>query len=337
MATRKPATEIGTRLDQVESRPIPWLWERRIPLGHLSVLYGQPKIAKGAICASLAARVTKGTLPGEFCGEPAHVGIAWSEDPDASTRLSPYFEISGDSKLAHAIHPFTITEEYIERLQGWIERYGIVFLVIDQLLDFLHPSLADKLGTDAVRPPLALLSQLANETRAAVMVVLHESDKGASQKIMNATAFTGVPRAILRASGRRSLNSDTGFKPQSRTLRVVSSNLPGVTREPLRYETTKITQGDDGKEVEVIEVIWLDEIAMKPTVPDPTTNGEGRVDEAQAFLGQLLKRGPQEVSDILTQAAKKGFSPSSVQRASRQISVKKERVGFPSKGVWKLP
>jgi hypothetical protein len=339
MATKGPATKISTRLDRIESRPIPWLWERRVPLGSLSVLYGQPKIGKGAICGWIASMVTRGELPGEFYGDPSHVGLAWSEDPDASTRLSPYFEISGGNpKLAHAIHPFTITEEYvIDRLQGEIEKRDIVFLVIDQLLDFLHPDLADKLGTDAVRQPLALLNQLANDTGVAIMVVLHESDKARTKKIMNSTAFTAVPRVILRVGGRPSLRSDTGFKPESRELRVVSSNLPGVTREPLRYETTKITRDIDGKEVEVIEVIWLDQIEA-PSVAAPELNGQGQEEQAAVFLKGFLKRGSREVPDIVDRAEKKGLSKSALDRASRRIGVIKTRTGVGSEhvGVWAL-
>jgi hypothetical protein len=96
MTTKRPATEVEyIRLDEVESEPGLWLWERRIPLGGLSVLFGQPKVGKGVITASLASMVTLGTLPGDLHGQPANVMIAWSEDPNASVIMKPQIETVG--------------------------------------------------------------------------------------------------------------------------------------------------------------------------------------------------------------------------------------------------
>lgn len=44
----------------LEPAPIPWLWPLRIPLGHLSLLVGDPGVGKSLLAADLAARVSVG-------------------------------------------------------------------------------------------------------------------------------------------------------------------------------------------------------------------------------------------------------------------------------------
>jgi AAA domain len=325
-----------TRLDRIDSEPLPWLWERRIPLGGLTVLFGQPKVGKGVITASLATMVTLGTLPGDLHGEPGNVMIAWSEDPNASTILRPQIEVLGGNPRRIAALPlFKITEKSIARLKASMEKEAISFLVLDQLLDFLDPRLADKLGTDAVRSPLTLLNQLGNETGAAVMVVLHETDKVQTGKIMNSTAFKAVPRAILRAYGRSNKTSPSGWK--GRKLQAEPSNRP-TDRTPLAYDTVVVRTDERGAGMnEVIKVTWLSDIGKPVTHAGPQPNGKPQVDLAAAFLREILDGGPVEVSDIMTKATKKGLSKSALDRASRGL-VKKDRVGFgrDQVGVWTL-
>jgi hypothetical protein len=327
-----------TRLDQIKNKPIPWLWERRIPLGMMTVLYGQPKIGKGVICASLASMVTRGTLLGDLYDDPANVLIAWSEDPNASTTLGPQIKAAGgDPQRIGSVSPFIIAEGTIAHIQARMERDRTVLLVIDQLLDFLDPALADKLGLDAVRPPLKLLVDLANKTGAAVLVVLHESDKAQTKKIMNSTAFTALPRVHLRAYGKPSTSDPSGWK--NRSLQVIRSNPP-TDHTPLEYETIAVRTDHEGDEViddEVITIRWLSEIET-PSVAAPELNGQGQVEQAAFFLRDFLKRGPRELPEIVERAEKKGLSKSALDRASRQIKVVKTRTGVGPEhvGVWTL-
>ncbi len=325
MARERPANESEirvTRLDRVESKPIPWLWQDWIPLGMVSALAGVPKVGKGVISASLASMVTRGTLPGDLLEEPAYVMVAWSEDPDASIMLKPRIEAAGgDPNLVGAVTPFKITEENIAQLQAKMEKRDVRLLVIDQLLDFLEPGL--NFWSDEVRPPLNLLTVLANETAAAVLVVLHESDKGTSRKIMNATAFTAVPRVILSAEWRK----------KKRRLRMVSSNL-GTKPNPLEYTTEISTDGKGGDEA-MVKVVWLSDVEASVR-PQATAETVTQGDLAEMFLRRSLRSGDKPVSTIMQKAADKGLSESTVKRAASRLKVRKSRVGFPAEGFWGL-
>lgn len=55
-----------TALSSIESAPVRWLWQHRIPVGMLTVLYAAPGIGKGTLAATIAAVVTTGgVLPGD--------------------------------------------------------------------------------------------------------------------------------------------------------------------------------------------------------------------------------------------------------------------------------
>lgn len=55
-----PAEASGTLLSDITSEPLHWLWEKRIPLGKLTTLDGDPGLGKSLLTLDLAARVTTG-------------------------------------------------------------------------------------------------------------------------------------------------------------------------------------------------------------------------------------------------------------------------------------
>src|SRR5262249_29966634 len=49
-------------LDTVAIRPVPWLWQGRLPLGAVVLLVGDPDQGKTLVAFDLAARVTEGAV-----------------------------------------------------------------------------------------------------------------------------------------------------------------------------------------------------------------------------------------------------------------------------------
>ena len=81
--TAVPAV-VGLRtrgVDLARVRPTRWAWERRVPFGYLALLLGAEGIGKGTLLAWLAARLTRGELPGDLEGEP--VNVLWIGDEDS--------------------------------------------------------------------------------------------------------------------------------------------------------------------------------------------------------------------------------------------------------------
>ena len=86
----RPDELLEISLADVRPQPVRWLWPGKIPLGRVTVIYGEEGIGKTSLGLELAARVSAGTHWPDQSGapEPGRVLIVNGEDP-----------------LAEAIHP----------------------------------------------------------------------------------------------------------------------------------------------------------------------------------------------------------------------------------------
>ena len=68
----------------VNPEKVTFAWEDRIPIGMVSLLVGEGGLGKSLQMVTLAAGLTRGTIPGAFLGTPVRVAIATAEDHRAS-------------------------------------------------------------------------------------------------------------------------------------------------------------------------------------------------------------------------------------------------------------
>src|SRR5215203_1614780 len=87
---------VGIMLSEVQAETVEWLWERRIPLGKITVLDGDPGLGKSVLTTDLAARLTTGrAMPQGFRKrQPAGVVILSAEDGAGDT-IRPRFDAAG--------------------------------------------------------------------------------------------------------------------------------------------------------------------------------------------------------------------------------------------------
>src|SRR2546421_5664377 len=52
-------TYVGTLLSEVEPIETSWLWDKRIALGNVTIIWGGPGVGKSTLMADIAARVTQ--------------------------------------------------------------------------------------------------------------------------------------------------------------------------------------------------------------------------------------------------------------------------------------
>jgi AAA domain len=82
------------RASDMTMRATRWLWQeddktRWVPLGGLTLLGGREGVGKTTIAYGMAARTTRGTLPGAFYGTPKSVVIAARPKTPGSRPSSP--------------------------------------------------------------------------------------------------------------------------------------------------------------------------------------------------------------------------------------------------------
>jgi hypothetical protein len=81
---------ITVRAADVEAKSIEWLGEQRIPLGKITLVAGEPGLAKSQLVAHLAATVSRGALwaVSDHCAPKGSVVIVSTED-DISDTIVP--------------------------------------------------------------------------------------------------------------------------------------------------------------------------------------------------------------------------------------------------------
>ncbi len=86
---------LGALLADVKTQTIDWLWPKRIPLGKITILDGDPGMGKSLLALSVAASVSTGRLMPD--GTPGKQGgiILIAPEDSASDTIRPRLEAAG--------------------------------------------------------------------------------------------------------------------------------------------------------------------------------------------------------------------------------------------------
>src|SRR5205807_2459420 len=85
---------VATCYDEIDGQRTEWVVEQRIPRAALTLMVGTEGLGKTAYGLDLAAKATRGTLPGVFRGEPVNVALLTPED-DPSRTIRPRLDAAG--------------------------------------------------------------------------------------------------------------------------------------------------------------------------------------------------------------------------------------------------
>lgn len=340
-----PRTRAGSAIvncmADIEPETVDWLWYARIPRGRLTLLAGLPGEGKSFATCDWAARISRGQPWPD--GSPCPLGrviFVTAEDDPADT-LRPRLDAHGaDCQRIHhlqgvmartsggGIQPTHFTLGDIEPLEHAIrELGGIDLIVIDPIGSYLG-SRTDAHRDNEVRAMLAPLAALAQRTNAAVLLVAHPR-KAFSQHpddcVLGSRAFTGIARTVLH------LLRD----PNCEDRRLL---LPGKNNlaEPAPGLAFRI-EGDPARliwEPDTVSVTAADVLAQ--TAADP----QSRTAKAEAgeWLWSVLADGPVPAKDLREMASEEGIAWRTIERAAREIKIKKHREGFgpESRCFWSL-
>jgi hypothetical protein len=263
---------------------IEWHWRGWIPAGKLTTLMGDPGIAKSLLSLAIAASCTNGgELPDGSRGKRDHVILVNAEDAVDDT-VRPRLEAAGaDLQLCHSL-PFCsestwertlIIPDNLTKLRDAIIKYNAKFVVIDPIVAFYGSSINGFIDQH-VRRALAPLAQLAAQTGAAILLILH-LNKDEQKKILyrggGSIAMVAASRSVLLAS------------PDSRDpdLRILSSIKCNLARRPTPL-VYRIEETDDG----VVHIVWHGEQSQpmeqgaSSAVPEKTS----ALEYAKEFLSE---------------------------------------------------
>ena len=188
-------------MGDVEVQNIDWLWYPYIPYGKITVVQGDPGNGKTTMILAVAAAVTKGEpLPEcETATEPITVIFQTAEDGLGDTVKPRLLQAGADCSRVIVIDEsekeLSLSDTRIE--EALIKTNAKLF-ILDPLQAYLGSDI-DMHRANEVRPVLKRISQLAEKTGCAIVVVGH-LNKGTNQ-----SQYRGLGSIDIQAAARRVL------------------------------------------------------------------------------------------------------------------------------------
>ncbi len=196
----------GTILSEVETHPIEWLWHRRIPLGKITLLDGDPGIGKSLIAINISACLSTGQpMPDGTPGLQGGVIIIAPEDSPEDT-IKPRLEAAGgdpsqvmlfntiecfdEKRMGIFEYPFSLSRD-MQDLEMTIKRRKAKLVVLDPLMAVLGREVSASNDQD-IREVLTPLAQLAERTKCAILIIRHLNKGASSNPLYRGTGSIGI-------------------------------------------------------------------------------------------------------------------------------------------------
>lgn len=329
-------------LADVEPEYVKWLWPGRIPLGKLTVLDGDPGLGKSALTLDIAARITTGRhMPDDSTPdieEPAGVVLLTAEDGLADT-IRPRLDAMGaDTTRIRAFEgvldvdgslTLPMIPHHVDVLADIVRDLGALLVVIDPIMAYFSGSTNSYRDQD-VRRALTPISSLADATGASVLVVRHPNKAAGSSPLYRGGGSIG----IIGAARSGLLIAKDPDDDDRRILAVTKSNLS----KPVPALAFRLEETENG----VARVVWdgaTDHTAAQLLNMPTDTEERGAMNDAAAFLRDVLAVGPMPAKEVQREARNSGISDMTLRRARSRVGVVTQRSGFGSGGswMWSLP
>lgn len=323
----------------LDTRPVEWLWPSYIPRGAVTVLDGDPGLGKSTLTADLAARVSRGwamppTGGGTGGPDPAGVLLLNAED-DPERTIRPRLEAArADLTRVHILSAVRAVDGTtappvlpadLDSIEAEAIRVGAALIVIDPFMAYLDGSVDSHKDAD-IRRVLHRVKEMAERTRAAVVIVRHLNKLGSGQALYRGGGSIGIIGAARSALL-------VGRHPEDRDRRVLAPVKTNLCRMPPSLAFAH--EPGDGPN----RLAWLgeatfdaDAILTNPAHPRGEATGD-----AERFLTDLLANVPVPRGDVYRQSRAAGIKDRTLERAKAKLRVQSEKSSFGGGWQWRLP
>lgn len=330
---RLSGTVVGIRLTEVQSERVSWLWRGRIPFRKLTIVDGDPGLGKSVLTTEIAARISTGRSLLDS-GQCAPMGVVLlSAEDGLSDTIRPRLEAAG-ADLSRIVAISTLPGSSGERMpeiprdiphiEAAVGQVKAGLVVIDPLMAFLGSEVNSRVDQD-VRRALAPLAKMAERTGAALLLVRHLNKMTGT----NAVYRGGGSIGIIGAARSGLLIARDPNDPDKRVLASIKSNLAAP---PASLSFCLRSSNNDAVQIE-----WLGESqhgAEALLAAGISDDDKSEVNDATAFLRELLTTGSCGAAEIERQAQQAGIPDRMLRRAKTLLGVKSVRRGGTATGGW---
>ncbi|MEO0316379.1 MAG: hypothetical protein RL404_56 [Pseudomonadota bacterium] len=237
--------------------------------------------------------------------------------------------VQGVARDGHQADLFQLDTD-VGALRARAQEIGDVRLIIIDPPSAYLGAKVDAHKESDVRRVLAPLSQLAQDTGALVLLVVHlnkRSDGGAQQRFGGSTAWIAAPRAAFLVA--------EDVSTRQRFMLPAKNNL-GNDRLGFEYRVVETLLHYPVGAIKAPYIEWLgtSDRSANELLNPPKPKGTSALDEAKDFLRKQLEEGAQPVVDIQNAAKGAGISIASLNRAKMELGIKATKEGH--SWTWKL-
>ena len=333
-----------TPASQIKSAKQKFAWDPYIPLGTVTIFAGRGGEGKSSLALYAASLIQSGSLPGDLHGEPRAVLIVGHED-DWGTVMKPRLVAAG----ADLDHVFKLTIQTVvdevtrETVPAFPLDMDLIRKAIEEtnagliIVDPITSTIAGDLHKVAdVRRALNPLMELAQETRSAVVAIMHfnKGTGNVSDKLSGSHAFRDASRSVMLFA----TDEETG----QRIVTLDKSSYSDAQGKSFAFNLESVTvPTDDGDTTEVARVEYLGETELSVNdivnrVSDDSGMESDRTEAEQWLISYLEDQGgAAPAGDIRKASLADGLSWDTVKRTSLKIT-DKAKSGFQGKWVWTL-
>lgn len=303
-----------TFINQIESKPVNWLWYPYIPSGKLTVIQGDPGDGKTTFILSLIAALSTGEALPLSEERKVYRAIYQNTEDDLADTIRPRLDRYG-ADCANVCFIEKETPLYLDDdcLEKAIVEAGAKLLVLDPLQAFVGENV-DMNRANSIRPRLGKLKTIAEKTDCAIVLIGHLNKKSGGR-----ADYRGLGSIDIQAAARSVLLvSKHEEYPNFRFVAQQKNNLA-----PLG-ETLAFTLKEGG-------VKW---IGAFPLTVNELTNRDGgkpsKENKAIKIIANMLINGKVPADEIIAVCAEEGVSERTVNNAKKRLKVKAVR----SAGRW---
>jgi hypothetical protein len=323
------------RAADVTMKAVDWLWTGRVARGKVTLLAGDPGLAKSQMTLDIASRISNGDRWPDGGTVPLCSIIILSAEDAAADTIVPRLAAAGAD--LNRVHLLTAIQENgkrrtfnleadIHRLREKKQALGdLKACIIDPITSYMGK--IDGHRTTDVRAVLEPLAAFAEADNLAFLALSHPPKAAQAKAINNVTgslAFVAAARIALLAINE----PGTGRHLLLSVKNNVAPLAPG-----LGYASPQRTVGPG---IVAPYIVW-DPTPVRMTADEALAagrEGDSSMHEAREFLADMLMDGPKPASSISELAEARGISERTLYRARKAMGVVSAKDGFD--GGWTL-
>ena len=311
-----------TRLSEIQSVDVEWLWYPYIPLGKLTIIQGDPGSGKTMLILYLASLLSTGSpLPTQadnIINKPMTVIYQTSEDGYDDTikpRLEKFKHVDFNRIVFIKEDKCSLTM-LDERIEQAIMQENTKLFVLNPIQAYIGQNV-DMNRANEMRPLLKNLTRIAQEHHVAIVLIGHMNKGKGSKSSYRNLGSIDIPAAARSVLICGELKNEDG-------VRAVIQDKSSLAQ---RGKSFAFKFNDDGFQ-------WLGEYEIAADELLDEFKKTTDKDRAKNFLEETLEDGPIKASEMYEKGSTLNFSKRTLDQAKSELNIKSFKEG--KSWYWKL-